>query len=148
MSRFVDVPRSAFEAFFGDKGFEPQERFGELTYEREVSRRGAGPVKVLVYTTVPFGGGRARPVGKDAIRVSVVFCDANGKRHGVSSETKVLRTGTVEGVLERLLERMRLAWIEARKLKVCPDCESPAYADSGRCVVKSCRERTRGAPWA
>lgn len=146
-SRYVAVPREAFEAFFAEREFVAGEAYGELTFERQVSCQTAGPVKVVVYTTVPAGGGRARPAGKDAIRVSVVFCDCHGRRHGVSSETKVLRTGTVEGVLERLLGRMREAWAEAKRLKVCGTCGAPSYADSGRCVVRACREQTRGAPW-
>jgi hypothetical protein len=151
--RYVEVPRAAFEAFFAARGFEPAERWGELAFEREVVSSGgrrpssAGLVKVVVYTSVPFGGGRARPVGRDAVRVSVVFRDCNGGQHGVSSETKVLRTGTVEGVLERVLGRMREAWAAALGLGRCARCGAPAYADSGRCVVRACREGG-GAPWA
>jgi hypothetical protein len=152
-SRFVDVPRSAFEDMFaasnaklGAAGrsewqrWEEREYHGELCFEITVLRDGPGLVKVVAFTSVAHGAGHARPVGRDAVRVAIVFFDMHGRRWGVSSETKVLRTGTVEGVLGRLQERLRLAWDEARQLKRCPRCGAPAYADSGRCVVRPCRE--------
>lgn len=148
--RFVDVPRAAFESFFAavNSGlqtraqahlWEPREVFGELTYDVTLVEEPQGLLKMVVYTSVAWSAAKARACGNDAIRVALVFCDANGRRTGVSSTTKVLRTGSVDGVLARLRTRMADAWAERRGLKRCARCGAPAYGDSGRCVVAECR---------
>lgn len=159
MSTYVDIPRSAFQAMFDESNAKlaaadrpawqrwvTSEVHGELAYQIDVAREGAGPVVLVVYTSIAYGQGRARPVGKDAIRVALVFADCNGRRHGISSEAKVLRVTSVEGVMARVRERVNVAWQEAKALRRCAECGSPAYADSGRCVVRACREGRKA--WA
>lgn len=148
--RFCEVPRAAFEAFFAEANakleaagrelrWRPCELFGELTFDIEVAREAAGLVKMVVYTSVPWGSGTVQRCGKDAIRVVLVFCGPDGKRDGITTETKVLRTGTVAGVLGRTRERMADAWRQGKSLRHCGRCRAPAYWDSGRCVVRLCR---------
>lgn len=138
-SRYVEVPRHAIEARLQAAGFTAGQHYGELTYDREVTTPHGKPVFVRVYTSVRVDRETARGCGKDAIRVALVF-QHEDKWHGISSEQRVFRTGTVDGVLERMVERMRAAWVEARSLRRCGKCSAPAYADSGRCVVRQCRD--------
>jgi hypothetical protein len=110
-----------------------------------------GIVAVRVYTSFSQGEDTARELGKDAIRVAVVY-DANGFVRGLSDEQRVFRTGTVQGVLQRISER--IAQAEAVKLRQCARCAGPAYANSGRCVLPECRatvqsvDRFKGGPCA
>lgn len=159
MSTFCEVTRGDFEAFFAGcneraeaKGSKVRWGMmawgnyargrGELVYQAAAGAEAPGTVWVRVYTTC-VEGGRAREVGKDAIRVSIVFTDREGRDHGVASETRVFRVTSVEAVMGRLRGRMTEAWKVARSLRRCARCGAPAYADSGRCVVRICREQRR-----
>lgn len=101
-----------------------------------------GELLVRVYTSISGDEDTAREVGKDAIRVAVEY-DANGFKRGLEREQRVYRTGTVEGVLNRLGER--IAEAEECQLTFCQRCGSPAYKDSGACILKECREAAKSA---
>ncbi len=115
--RFVQVPASAIFVFLESKGFTQapmgKQSFKEVVYERPHHKDSR--YKVLVYTSVSTGNSAARQLGKDAIRVVALF-EQGGPNHvgQVYSEARkqkrIFRTGTVEGVLERMLERMREAY--------------------------------------
>lgn len=125
-SRFVLVPAHAIRSRLSAAGFTLLEGHGEEVYERRHNRHADFAVKV--YTSLPRGGDVVRGCGEDAIRVCAVRyyawhkgeerMDLAGigggpqglRAHGLESETRVFRTGTVEGVLDRMIERAREAY--------------------------------------
>lgn len=140
-SRAVAVPGDVLEAFLQGKGFARSTWRNEVTYRREVHT--CPGVWVVVYTTLSVGGGQTRGCGQDSIKVATVFERPLADppvRVGLGSEQRVFRTGTVEGVLARMLARMRQAYGEALSMRRCRRCGAPTYPDSGRCVVRACRE--------
>lgn len=109
--RYVEVPSGRFEDFLRGKGFERTVRRGEVVYLRRHHRDSR--YVVAVYTTISDGAARARPIGKDAIKVSAfMFVDPADpiRTRGIAKCQRVFRTGTVEGVLERVYMRMREAY--------------------------------------
>lgn len=108
--RYVEVPAEAMFEFLRSKGFflAPVHRSRrEIVYER--SNHIDARYKVLVYTSIAQGNARARKLGADAIRVVAIWDDGRSTR-GVAKTKRVFRTGTVEGVLARVHERMREAY--------------------------------------
>jgi len=106
---YVVVPAERLFRFLEAKGFSRTVRFREVVYVREhhLDPR----YKVLVYTSVREGAAEARKRGADAIRVCAIFEDQKkAVSRGVAKLPKVLRTGTVEAVLERTIERAREAY--------------------------------------
>lgn len=108
--RYVEVPTEAMVAFLRSKGFAETTRHSrrEVVYER--SHHVDPRYKVLVYTSIAAGRATARARGADAIRVVAIFEGGNSTR-GVAKTKRVFRTGTVDGVLARVLERMREAYV-------------------------------------
>jgi hypothetical protein len=108
--RSVVVPAAVLEEFLRSKGFERSVWRGEVVYAKrhEKDRR----FVVSVYTTISDGSTRTRRLGEDSIKVSVFMYvdEATGRTRGVAKQARVFRTGTVEGVLERVYERMRAAY--------------------------------------
>lgn len=114
-----------------------ERRSGERVYTREVSRPGrtrgqreplAG-VTVEVFTTiVEVGHGcEVRELGKDAIRVCAVHRHADPatgktKRRGLVKEARVFRTGKIEEIAERAIERARKVWAAVLDRPTCRDC--------------------------
>jgi|SRR5208282_66121 len=114
MSRgFVPVPASAIRDRLAAAGFRllPADR-GEEVYERAHDKDARYTVKV--YSSIARGGSAVRECGEDAIRVVAVFLD--GRFHYPAREmpifkaTRVHRTGSVEAVLDRMIERAREAY--------------------------------------
>lgn len=104
------MPREAMVNRLEKAGFipYPENHGNELVYYR---RHHAHPdLLVKVYTSLPRTGGDARPNGSDAIRVVAIFESPGRGNFGIYKAVRVHRTGTVEGVIERTLERMREAY--------------------------------------
>ena len=154
MARYVEVPSAALFGVLEKSGFARAQTCGsEVVFECAVDvveavgvlraaqmLRPDGTFKVRVYTSVREGEARARKRGADAIRVTLHW-EAKGpgpgyygpQERGLYSQ-RVFRAGTVEGVLERTLGRMREAYKLGATMRRCPDCAGPAWPDSGRCV--------------
>ena len=83
-------------------------------------------VEILVYTTIV--GEAVRPLGKDAIRVCAVFTpsDTSKRARGICAERKVLRTGEIEEIPGRVIERMKDIAGDLNELKHCNRCGAPA----------------------
>lgn len=87
-------------------------------------------MKVQVYTTI-IGDGEDVPIevrasGKDAIRVCAVYVTKNGQTRGLSKETRVNRTGNIEDIAKRMIERMRKAWMTCKTAEHC-HCGAPMF---------------------
>jgi hypothetical protein len=112
-ARFVPVPATAIRSRLAGAGFTliPAAR-GEEVYERKHDR---DPRYVIhVFSSIQRGAEEVRDCGDDAIRVVALFVD--GKFHSpprtvpIFKATRVYRTGTVDGVLDRMIERAREAY--------------------------------------
>lgn len=109
---FVVIPADALRTKLAQAGFarmNPEASSGEEIWS--FIHKQSPHYMVKIYTTIPAGRANARGCGEDAIRVVAVRYDRfNGKWVGLYKATKVLRTGTVEKVLERVIERAREAY--------------------------------------
>jgi hypothetical protein len=114
MSRgFVPVPAAAIRSRLAGAGFLlVPGTGGEEVYERAHERDARYVVRV--YSSIQRGAEDVRDCGEDAIRIVALFVD--GKFHSpprtvpIFKAVRVFRTGTVEGVLDRLIERAREAY--------------------------------------
>lgn len=105
---YVEVPAEKLFSFLEGKGFSRRAgHSSEVVYMRAHHRDDR--YKVLIYTSVRTGGRKARGRGEDAIRVCAIFENGEASR-GVAKLPKVLRTGTVDAVLARTIERAREAY--------------------------------------
>lgn len=90
-------------------------------------------VKIKVFTSVV--GFEARNVGYDAIKVAAIYTTKNGQTRGLTSEKRVHRTGNMEDIVDRMLERMRDSWRAVRTGECCNSCGAPKFiAKSGKKV--------------
>lgn len=155
-SRFVSVPTASLERFLSSKGFRPSQSGNErsmiLANHKGETEVMPGGVALKVLTSAEVGSKNARGLGEDAIRVYVLIC---GGRENEQDEVtpprvwndsklesqRVFRTGSVEGVLERLQSRID----EAKKgaeakygTHRCPACKASTWKDSRKCVNRQC----------
>lgn len=114
MSRgFVAVPAAAIRERLAAAGFQllPATN-GEEVYERAHNKDARYTVKV--YSSIQRGAAEVRDCGEDAIRVVALFADSNfhwpARVTPIFKATRVHRTGTVEKVLDRMIERAREAY--------------------------------------
>jgi hypothetical protein len=109
------------DAGFNEVSFEGT---NERVFARDVHDTDA---RVLVYTSIV--NGKTREVGRDAIRVCAVRPMTNSTdktERGIVKTMRVNRVGKVDAITERMLERMRKAYGQARKvcLKTSQSCKS------------------------
>jgi hypothetical protein len=104
MRGWVEVPGEVLRGALLAAGFSLVPRAGEEVFIRPHARDPRYAVRV--YTTLSSAAESARGCGEDAIRVVVTFDGPDGTR-GIWKSRPVHRTGTVEGVVERTLARMR-----------------------------------------
>lgn len=117
---FVEVPAADIEGFLAGKGFARTVVGCEVVYVRKSSRN--PDVVIKVYTSVRVGNASVRRVGRDAIRVCVVF--ENGRKSfGIGRFPHVNRVGSVQSVLARVQERLLDAaargneWIDQQSVR-------------------------------
>lgn len=139
MSTYVSIPREAFMAWSAHFQLQALQVGQELVFERPDPRYPG--IVYRVYSSLPVRGDFSRGCGKDAIR-AVALARSKTMEAPLGKATRVYRVSSVEGVLQRLQERLRELAIEARALvgRTCPRCSGPAYSDTGRCYFRKCRE--------
>lgn len=133
---FVEIPPATLFAFFEERGFtkRPLTRAGgEVVLERRHHRD--PKYVVLIYTSVQTGRAKAASKGKDAIRVCAIRERTNAAGEpldakGICKLPRVHRTGTVDGTLERVLQRAREAYGACNKM-VHEDWKRATDARSG-----------------
>ena len=109
-TRFVEVPASAIRERLAGAGFRllPAAR-GEEVYERAHDKDSRYSIKV--YSSVQRGEEEVRGCGADAIRVvAILTIPWNEKTYPIFKSARVYRTGSVEKVLDRMMERAREAY--------------------------------------
>lgn len=117
--RFVSMPTDVLEAFLVERKFEKRISGKEIVYVLPNTHHKS--VLVKVYTSIQYGKEAARECGADSIKVVAAYegtkaikprYDAPPSRSfGIYKAKKILRTGSVEAILERLLERMRETYL-------------------------------------
>jgi hypothetical protein len=123
MTRFVQVPAAAIRERLAAAGFGLiTAASGEEIYSRSHDRNSRYAVKV--YSSIQRGADEARGCGEDAIRVVAIHYSGSVGPNGewlydtaraICEATRVLRTGTVDGVLDRMIERAREAYAACNK---------------------------------
>jgi hypothetical protein len=108
---YVEVPVDLLFARLESAGFKRVSTSGEAVFDREHDKDRRYVVRV--YTSV--GVDRIRGCGRDAIRVVALFrrdayVSVNAAAVGIYKGKRVHRSGTVEAVLERMIERARDAY--------------------------------------
>lgn len=118
---------------------------GERVWWQEVSRSAAPGsrvkipgVFVAVYTSIPRRGAlEVRANGKDAIRVCAIY-HLDERSFGLAKETRVNRTGSIEAILDRTIERARSAWRTALDRPRCRNCGTVTFrSKKGRDVCSA-----------
>jgi hypothetical protein len=112
-ARFVPVPAAAIRDRLAAAGFRLLSAdHGEEVYERAHERDSRYTVKV--YSSIQRGATEVRDCGSDAIRVVALFADSQfhypARIVPIFKATRVHRTGSVEAVLDRMVERAREAY--------------------------------------
>lgn len=104
---FVEIPATAIRERLAAAGFELMEgASSEEVYLRVHDKDDRYAIKV--YSSIQRGGA-VRKRGADAIRVVALF-QPQDKIYPIFKSARVYRTGSVEGVLERMIERGRAAY--------------------------------------
>jgi hypothetical protein len=84
-----------------------------------------GRTRLLIYSTIV--GNYCRTVGKDAIRVCAVYRSNDGRERGIASADKrVNRTGEIDAIAERVIDRMRQCWKATKTAERC-HCGAPKF---------------------
>lgn len=97
--------------------------YQEDTYTRDVF----GGIKIYVYTSIVKGS--VRSLGKDAIRIVLVYHDKEDKTHGLGSESRVNRTGSIDDIVDRVGKRVFDVKQSASSLSFCK-CGAPKFRSS------------------
>jgi hypothetical protein len=117
MAKFVEVPAAAIEQPLQALGFRRVCTHGQVVYikEHDCCRN----VLVKVYTSIPYslvapaGAEAVRRAGKDSIRVCCAY-ESSVKNFGIGKFPYIARVGTVEGVVQRMLETVKAAWVRGQ----------------------------------
>ena len=112
-ARFVQVPADAIRQRLAAAGFHLiVAAHGEEVYQRKHDRDDR--YAIFVYSSIQRGAAEVRDCGEDAIRVVAVFMDSKfhwpAKAVPIFKATRVHRAGSVEAVLDRMIERAREAY--------------------------------------
>lgn len=105
---FVEVPAEKLREILNKAEFTQGQTGSEETWERTHLRNPR--YKIKVYTSIQVGKGLTRGCGDDAIRVVVTYTNVANQEKGIWKSKRIYRTGTVDKVCDRLLERMREAY--------------------------------------
>lgn len=113
------------------------------------TKSGRVRVQVRVYTSIvqaQDGSPIVRALAKDAIRVCLVALATTGMERGLASETRVFRTGAIEDIVARMLDRGYELQERVPAIEVCKDCGSPLFTSKkGNLVcVEACWTRKEG----
>ena len=108
----------------------------ELVYARPHAK--IPNFQIRLYTSVtesPYGGKPvARPSGADAIRACLVYIKPDGSTRGIGSETRVNRTGDIDGICDRTIERLRAVYAKAPSVQRCK-CGAPLFMSRNNNLV-------------
>lgn len=107
MPTYVQVAADKIEDFLKAKGFSRSVYYNEVVYSRDHDEN--PNVKIKIYTSIRVDQAVVRACGADSIKVCAIFDDGR-KKFGVGKFPHVLRVGSEQEVLDRMLGRMRQAY--------------------------------------
>ena len=112
MAHYVEVPSDRLFALLEGAGFTRGIMGREVVFSRKHAKDDR--LSVVVFTSAAEGARDARGCGEDAIRVSAAFTwlhRASGEtRRKILYRAKVLRVTSIEGVLQRTIDKAREAY--------------------------------------
>ena len=160
-SRYVQVPAHRLEEELADiaermahrgamAGWTSQGR--ERVWQLDLRGQQPSP-SVLVYTSLPVGGGNVRGCGQDAVRVVVGIRRTETDWQPIRESRRLYRTAPqgqeslrVEAFCSRLRDALRDAVRVAMRVPRCPECGGPMVERNGRrgrflgcCSYPDCR---------
>lgn len=108
--------------------------------KERVFYRGVDPspgIRVRVFTTIEDDGTAAcvREAGDDAIKVCAVYRSADRVDRGIVAITRINRVGTIEGICDRLLTRMRAVYRQSISPGKCKKCGAPLFKSKKKNMV-------------
>jgi hypothetical protein len=101
--------------------FKEEPNSGEKVFSRQVQ----DGLRVVVYTSIV--GKEVREKDDDAIRVCGVYTTKDKEERGIVKSSRVYRTGEVEEISNRLLQRMREVWKKTQTVERCNQCSAPKF---------------------
>lgn len=85
-----------------------------------------------VRCTCPEHALSVRGLGEDAIRVCAVYLGSRDKHaRGLTKHRRVFRTGRIDAIVDRTLERAREAWRDVLERPQCRKCGTPTFTSRG-----------------
>lgn len=143
-----------------DRTRDPGRRYGSGYKGREevfvFQHRKDPGLEVQVFTSIVTGG-EVRSKGADAIRVCLVYKNKakitnpeseDAKQYDLGSECRVHRTGDIDDIVERTVQRARDAYTRANQVDRCKKCGAPmAMSKAGKSYCSEvCWTKTDAAP--
>lgn len=126
---------SALVAKMDECGFTEEKIPGtkERVFSREVPGTD-GKIRVAVYTTVV--GGECRSVGRDSIKVCLLYTTKDGSVRGVGkSETRTHRVGELDAITTRVHLKMRAVYKTSKNCEKCSACGAPKFKSKKKNMV-------------
>jgi hypothetical protein len=124
----------------GEKGFKlstertrDHSRYGGQEQVWVFNHRKDPGLEIRVFTSVTPSG-QARETGADAIRVCLSYKNkakqanpdsTEAREYDLGGSCRVFRTGNIDDIVERTVDRAREAYIKANEVARCPKCKAP-----------------------
>lgn len=151
-AKYIQLTLHDFDQVFGSAGKNGKKAFALFTpatteayYLCTLKETKAGCLCVHVLTSISARHQGARAVGQDAIRVCLVWKDADGWERGLGKEKRINRCGgqgkTGRDIVERALERARDLVRNKGSMPACKLCNRPMMlrvSNSGEKVFYGC----------
>jgi len=112
---------AGIKSLMDSSGFQQEENIGELVFSREINEY----MRVVVFTSIV--GNEVREKDADAIRICGVYKTRDGRERGIVKASRVYRTGHIESISTRLLNRMRAVWKKVKNSEKCNFCGAPKF---------------------
>lgn len=107
----------------------------ELVFTRPIKDIPRFQIRIYTSVTAPHGATpMARPSGADAIRACLVYVKEDGTTRGIGSETRVNRTGDIDGICKRTILRLRAVRDMAPSVERCK-CGAPLFMSRNKNLV-------------
>jgi len=100
----------------------------ELVFSRPHKKQG---IRVVVYTTIVEERGvpQVREHGADAIRACALYTTRDGGTRPVAkADHRVFRTGEIDAIADRTIQRLRDVWASVGTGGCCKGCGAPLFA--------------------
>lgn len=112
---------SLFKYGFEPHSFHREFNAGECVYLKPLNDN----MYVVVFTTIEYHKIRAK--AEDAIRVIGIYESKSGAQRALVKTERVHRTGSIHGIIGRVMERIRIVEEAIRQPNPCKSCGAPLF---------------------